>query len=298
MIGAALSVLAALAVGARAAYPRYFERRALLRRPLGADGIVQGAEPIAHSRQGAPGALLLHGAGDTPQVLAELARYLHQRGFSVRVPLLASHGRRLQELGKASAAGWYDDARNALFEMRATHDWVAVVGLSMGGALALRLAAEEGAIPVLVLLAPYIAMAPLARRAANTSRAWGWLLPYFSSFGARSIHDAAAATRGLGHGILTPATLRALRDVVGAANDALPNVKCPTLVVQSREDNRISVASATQAFARLGAPEKELVWTAGAGHVITVDYGREHVFELTARWLDAHRGAPKQAAPR
>jgi carboxylesterase len=298
MVGAAVSVLAALAVVARAIYPRYFEHRALRRRPLGDDGIVRGAGPIAHARPGAPGALLLHGAGDTPQVLAELAGYLHQRGFSVRVPLLASHGRRLEELASASAAGWYNDARDALREMRATHDWVAVVGLSMGGALAIRLAAEEPEIPALVLLAPYIAMAPLARRAAGTSRAWGWLLPYFSSFGARSIHDAAAATRGLGHGILTPATLRALRDVVHAANDALPKVSCPTLVVQSREDNRISVASATEAFGRLGAAEKELVWTEGAGHVITVDFGREHVFDLTARWLAGHGGAARLGARR
>jgi carboxylesterase len=212
--------------------------------------------------------------------------------------LLASHGRRLVELTHASADGWYDDAMRSLAEMRATHDWVGVVGLSMGGALAIRMAAENRDIPALVLLAPYVAMPPFARRAANTSRMWGWLLPYFSSFGSRSIRDAAAATRGLGHGVLTPATLRALHDVVRAATRALPHVSAPTLVVQSREDNRISAASATEAFERLGAAEKELVWITGAGHVITVDYGRERVFELAAGWLETHRGARGKRAPR
>jgi carboxylesterase len=291
VIGAALSVLAALAVGARAVYPRYFERRALRRRPVGPDGVVVGARAIRLERRGSPGALLLHGGGDTPQVLADLAGYLHSRGFSVRVPLLSKHGRKLAELASASAVSWYADAENALSEMRAEHDWVGVVGLSIGGALAIQMAAAKPDIPCLVLLAPYVAMPDFARRAAMTSRAWGWLVPYFSSFGARSIRDVAAASRGLGHGVLTPAILRAFHEVVQSAARALPDVKASTLVVQSREDNRISVASAQAAFERLGAAEKQFVWVEGAAHVITVDYGRERVFELTADWLESHRSA-------
>jgi carboxylesterase len=287
VIGAVLSVFAALALGARAAYPRYFERRAVRRRPLGPDGIVVGASPLILRREGAPGVLLLHGAGDTPQVLAELATHLYERGYSVRVPLLAGHGRQLAELTTADARKWHNDASNALAEMRASHDWVGLIGLSLGGALAIQLAAEKRDIPALVLLAPYVAMPPLARRAAVTSRGWGWLLPYFSSFGSRSVRDAAAAARGLGHGVLTPAALRAIYHVVGDATRALPHVTAPTLVIQSREDNRISAASATEAFARLGASEKQFVWVEGAAHVITVDYGREHVFALATEWLDS-----------
>lgn len=291
VIGPALSLLAALALGARAAYPRYVERRARRRRPLGPDGIIVGAQEIALYRADAPGVLLLHGGGDTPQVMAALATHLHADGFSVRVPLLSSHGRELAELATASAANWHADTERAFNEMRATHSWVGIVGLSMGGALAIRLVSQRQDIPALVLLAPYVTMPPGIQKLAATSRFWGWLLPYFSSRGDRSIHDPAAAARGLGHGVLTPASLNALYQVVAAATRALPDVTAPTLVVQSRADNRISIASAEAAFDRLGSTEKRLVWIEGAGHVITVDYGHDRVFGMTTEWLKTHLGA-------
>lgn len=288
MIGAVIAVLGALAVGARIGYPRYFERRALKRRPLGPDGIVEGAREITLDRPGAPAALLIHGGGDTPQVLSELAEYLYLHGFSVRVPLLASHGRKLAELSRASASAWIADVEREYDALRGRHSAVAIVGLSMGGALAIQLAALRPRLPALVLLAPYVAMPAAIRRAAAFARYWGWAVPYFSSMGAASIHDVAAAARGRGHGVLTPASLRGLYDVVEAATRMLPLVKAPTLVIQSRQDNRISVAAAESAFARLGAAEKSLVWTEGAGHVITVDFGHERVFEMTREWLSRH----------
>lgn len=292
----ALAVLAALAAG-RAAYPRLIELRQRARRKTGPDGFIAGAAPVTRLRDNAPGVLLLHGGGDTPQVLSALADYLHNDGFSVRVPLLQAHGREVRALETVAAADWHEQVRHELDAMRRNHSWVGVVGLSMGGALALKAASERSDIAALVLLAPYIAMPHLVRRLADTSPWWGWLLPYFSSFGSRSIRDQVAAERALGHGILTPAMLRALRDVVDAGWESLPRVTAPTLVVQSREDNRIAAESAEAGFVRLGAREKKFVWINGAGHVITVDFGFQRVFQLTRDWLEAHRtSATRQTA--
>jgi carboxylesterase len=286
-------VLAALAaVAARASYPKFLERRQAQRRPLGPNGIVVGAEPIELHREGAPGVLLLHGGGDTPQVLSGLAHHLHASGFSVRVPLLAGHGRGLDAFARASAEGWYNDAATSLAEMRRRHEWVGVVGLSMGGALAIRLAAEQPAIPAMVLLAPYVAMPEGIRRLAEKATYWGWLFPYFPSRGGRSIRDPDAAARALGYGLFTPAALQAMLLTVRAAAASAPRVKTPTLVVQSREDNRIPPETAERGFAQLGATEKQFVWTNGAGHVITVDFGHERVFELTRQWLRRHYRGP------
>lgn len=282
----ALAILAAAAVG-RALYPRLLERRQSRRRRLGADGLIVGAGPIDLPAPNATGALLLHGAGDTPQVLEGLANHLHRRGFAVRVPLLPGHGRELAALATASAESWYSSVSHDLDQLRQSHKHMVLVGLSMGGALATRLASEHP-IDAMVLLAPYIDMSGLVRLLASTTHAWGWLLPYFSAMGRRSIQDPSAAARALGHGLLTPAALRALQDTMVAGARALPRVTAPTLVVQSRQDNRISVESAERGFAKLGATEKKLVWTNGAGHVISVDYGFQNVYELTADWLQSH----------
>jgi carboxylesterase len=289
MFPAVLAVLIVIAIATRVTYPRLVERRALRRRPIGSDGIVVGAQALDLRRAGAPGVLLLHGGGDTPQVLDGLAHHLHQRGFAVRVPLLAGHGRALAALSTVRAAQWHADARREYAVMRKDHEWVAIVGLSMGGALAISLAAEDATVPALVLLAPYASMPPLIRGAAVTSAWWGPAYPYFASRGTASIHDPVASARGLGHGVFTPAALRALHDVSVDASRALADVRAPTLMIQSTEDNRISRARGTRTFTLLGSAEKELVWVEGAGHVITVDFGHERVFELTTRWLDQHR---------
>jgi esterase/lipase len=77
-------------------------------------------------------------------------------------------------------------------------------------------------------------------------------------------------------------------------------VQAPTLIIQSREDPRIAPDVAEFALKSLGACEKQLVWTEGAGHIITVDFGRERVFSETETWLLKHdrRGAAAAATER
>jgi carboxylesterase len=263
----------------------------LTRRRLGPDGVVIGGEGFSLERNDAPAVLLLHGAGDTPQTLRYLAEYLHRRGFHVEAPLLPGHGRSVRDFMRVRADDLANAARAAYADLRERRSWVGVIGLSMGGALAVQVAAEYADLPALGLAAPYLEMPPRIARAARVSRLWGPFVPLVESTEGLSIFDAEERTKNLAYGVFTAGALRALYDTVRRAASASPRVVAPTLVVQSREDNRISVAAAERAFARIGATEKRLEWISGASHVITVDFGREHVFELLASWLEQHGAA-------
>ena len=46
--------------------------------------------------------------------------------------------------------------------------------------------------------------------------------------------------------------------------------------------------AAERAFALFTASERQLVWTEGNGHIITVDYGRDAIFAAVASWLSTH----------
>ena len=288
------TVLLAIVGGAfwRRRHVTRIEQALSARLPISSSGVIAGAEGFELPHDGAPAVLLLHGGGDTPQTLRQLATHLHDAGYAVDVPLLPGHGRTIREFASVTSDDWIATAREHYHRLRQRHDWVAIVGLSMGGALAVQLAADDPTLPALGLLAPYLAMPASTSRVAWAAPLWGLFVPYVRSASARSVHDATAAASSLAYGVFTARALYALRTTVLRATAALPRVQAPTLVVQSREDNRISVPDAERAFQRLGAREKRLVWIEGAGHVITVDYGRDRVFALIHEWLDAHRHAP------
>lgn len=261
----------------------------------GADAapILRGAQTIDLQEEGSPGVLLLHGFGDTPQTLALLARRLHKSGYSLYAPLLPGHGRDMAAFEKSRASDWIDAARNAFVEMRTRHDSVSIVGLSMGGALSVLIAAELDDIPALVLIAPYVGMPRLLRAAAATHLLWGRFAGEINGRSPRSIRDPIEREKNLAYGAITGRALHELSRVVRLARKALPRVKAPTLIIQSREDPRIAPDIAEFALESLGTREKKLVWTEGAGHIITVDFGRERVFSEVETWLLTHakRGA-------
>jgi carboxylesterase len=285
---AAAAVLAAALW--RRSHIRSVERDCLSRRPLGPDGIIVGAQGFELDASGGRAVLLVHGGGDTPQTVRYLADLLHAHGYAVRAPLLPGHGRTIRQFADVTADAWLDAVRAEYRAMRARHAWVGVVGVSMGGALAVQLAAELGAeLPALGLVAPYLTVPASVRRAARLAPIWGPMVPYVRSTSGRSIHDPVEAAKNLAYGIFTPTALRALVITADRAAALLPRVAAPTLVVQSREDNRIPSQACEESFRALGAREKRLVWVEGAGHIITVDFGRETVCAALADWFDARR---------
>ena len=267
---------------------------------LGPNGIVAGAVPIDLPADGRQGVLLVHGFGDTPQTLQYLATYLHAQGWGVRAPLLPGHGRTLDEFAESRADEWVDCAREELALLRARYETVAIVGLSMGGSIATILAAEARDIRALVLLAPYLSMPTRLRRAAGMHIVLGALFPYLRGGGERSIRDPEEAARNLAYGFASPRLVFELGRIVDLARAAAPNVVAPTLVVQSRQDNRIPPDAAERAFERFTARDRRLLWTEGNGHIITVDYGRQAVFAAAADWLETHATSARQlsSAPR
>jgi len=254
----------------------------------GPDGIVAGASPIDLPADGRHGLLLLHGFGDTPQTLGYLADHMHALGWGVRAPLLPGHGRTLEAFATSRADQWVDYAREELAKLRGQYESVAIVGLSMGGALATILAGDTRDIRALVLLAPYLSMPTRLRRAAAVHRALGVLFPFLRGGGDRSIRDPNEAVRNLAYGFATPRLVFELRRVVDRARAAAPAVSAPTLVVQSRQDNRIPPDAAERAFSLFRVDDRRLLWTEGNGHIITVDYGRQAVFAAVADWLETH----------
>ena len=280
---------AALAAIARGRHARSIERGYSERYGHNAQGIAAGAEPFTLEGMSGRALLLLHGSGDSPQSLAYLAARLHSAGYTVHVPLLPGHGRSPRAFSRATAADYHEAARAAFARLKEEHEWVGLIGQSMGGALATRLAAEVAGARVLVLLAPYLIAPAEVRRVARLS----WLLrivaPYVQGGGEASIHDPAAAAASRGYGSFSGGALKALVATADAGFKSLARLSIPTIVINSDQDNRIPRATAEAALSAM--PEStEQHWVTGCGHVISVDYCKARVADLVlafvARYAD------------
>lgn len=282
--GLVLLLLAAASAVWRAATERRLERSYLDGNSRDARGVVVGASSFTLSGTNGRALLLLHGSGDTPQTLRYLAERLNAAGYTVHAPLLPGHGRSPRDFSRVSAAAYLAAARDGLNTLRGRSAWIGVAGLSMGGALAAQLAAESHDVRTLVLFAPYLLPPAVVVWVARTSPVWGLVRPHLPGRGALSVHDSRARDASYAYGIFPPRALRALVATAAAGRAALAHVTVPTLVINSREDNRIPPALATSALASLHAPT-ERRWVSGCGHVITVDYCKDTVADLTLAFL-------------
>lgn len=94
-----------------------------------------------HLPGGAIAVLMIHGFTGSPVSVRPWAQALHESGFTVHVPRLPGHARTWQEMNNTRWQDWYQEVDAALSMLKSKHERVFVAGFSMGGALALRLAA-------------------------------------------------------------------------------------------------------------------------------------------------------------
>ena len=120
--------------------------------------VIPGAESYFHAGTSGTGVLLCHGFTGSPGSLRPWAEYLADAGLTVSVPRLPGHGTTWQEMSRTRWEDWYAEADRAYKELQGQSTDIFVMGLSMGGCLALRMAEERGAgVRGLVLVNPSLA---------------------------------------------------------------------------------------------------------------------------------------------
>ncbi len=104
-------------------------------------GCVPGAEPLI-VQGNRHGVLLLHGFTGSPWEIKPLASWCVDQGYTVAMPVLAGHSTTVADLVGTSWHDWLDSARAALDWLERRCDVVDICGFSMGGLLAMLLAAQ------------------------------------------------------------------------------------------------------------------------------------------------------------
>jgi carboxylesterase len=251
--------------------------------------LMPGAEAFSHEGS-ATGVLLCHGFTGSPQSLRPWAEYLAEAGLSVSLPRLPGHGTTWQEMGRTRWEDWFAEVNRAFEELRTWSDEIFVMGLSMGGCLALRLAELHGAaVRGLVLVNPSITadtrlfmLAPLLKL----------FVPSLKGI-ASDIKKEQASELGYDRvPVRAAATLPGLWSVT---REHLGDLTQPVLAYRSTTDHVVGPASLSLLRAALPASQLEVRELADSYHVATLDNDAEVIFTGSLEFVRAHSGVSRKS---
>jgi carboxylesterase len=250
--------------------------------------VLPGAEAYRHAG-GRTGVLLCHGFTGSPQSLRPWAEFLAEAGLTVSLPRLPGHGTTWQEMARTRWEDWYAEVDRAFDEMRAATDEIFVMGLSMGGCLALRLAElRSQAVSGLVLVNPSVTaetklflLAPVLKLVVPSLKGVVSDIkkPGVTELGYDRVPVKAAAT---------------LPGLWQVTTRHLDQVSQPVLVYRSSTDHIVGPANMEILRRALPADQLEVRECPDSYHVATLDNDADAIFAGSLEFVRSHSHAGKE----
>jgi len=236
-----------------------------------------GCEAWSSPGGGPHGALVLHGFTGSPVSMRPVGGALAAAGFAVELPRLPGHGTDVADLIPTTFDDWLAEAERALGALRARvpDGRIVVVGLSMGGALTVALAERHDDLAGIVAINTPVAVSDEMRGVVQQLLDGG--MEVMDSIG----NDIAAP--GVDEGSYDQTPLRPLLSLIEAGDELrahLGDVRCPVLVITSRQDHVVSPTDSDVLAESVRGPV-ERVWLERSYHVATLDVDADLVCEAT-----------------
>lgn len=240
-----------------------------------------------YSAQGGPGpdgrrvgVLLSHGFTGSPASMRPWGEALAARGYAVEVPRLPGHGTTWQDMVSTRWEDWLGEVERAYADLAARVDAVVVGGLSMGGALALALAARRPDVAGLVLVNPAVASTNKQLLAVPVLKHVVRSMP--------AIGDDIKKP-GVSEGAYPRTPLRPLASMTAAWKDVradLAKITCPLLLFRSLEDHVVDPSSARIILGSVSSRDVQERVLADSYHVATLDNDAPVIFEESAAFVE------------
>ncbi|KGE73767.1 hypothetical protein DC28_00645 [Spirochaeta lutea] len=234
-------------------------------------------------REDRPAILLIHGFTGGPHDMHYLAQGIADQGFTVSVPRLPGHGTNGDDFIQSSAKQWLRHSIDSYLDLRRTNETVLVGGLSMGGVLALLLAAQfpvEG----LMLFAPALVVSnPLI----GLSKLIGSMIPRTRHV-PRVDEEAEPELQEIQRQYGSFTWIRQggeLYRLQRMCRKSLGHITADTMMVLSQQDITVPLRSGEIIKRRINAKQLDYKIYTQSGHVITNGIEKEKALADTLEWL-------------
>lgn len=246
------------------------------------------ADPAAFDLPGAgrAAALCLHGFTGTPYEVRSLGEALAERGIRARGPALPGHNETPERLARTTHGEWRAAVREHVRELRAEHERVFVVGMSMGGLLTLDVAAEERLDAVITIGVPL----RLARPVEWLVPLLKHLKPMISKSEGSDIRDAAARERHPSYAVMPLRAVHELLRLQRLVRANLQRVTAPIYIAHGAHDKTANPRDARVIHAAVRSEVRELAIFESSGHVVPVDFDGPLLARASADFLVQYAG--------
>jgi carboxylesterase len=242
--------------------------------------VIQGAEPFLIKR-GSIGVLALHGYTGTPNEMRPLAESLASDNYTVLAPRLFGHATDPADMLRARWWDWIASAEDGLNLLRGCTERQVVMGLSMGGVLALLLAARHPidavfsfATPCDLPRDPRVKLLPLLY----------WMMPKQPK-GKSDWHDPEIHKTHIDYPYFPTRSVIELQKLISAMRLELGAVTAPAFFGQSHGDLTVPAESMDLLSSLVSSKVVEKLWVDDSGHVIIKDLEKEKVFTAAKKFL-------------
>lgn len=220
------------------------------------------------------GVLLLHGFTSHLNTVNGLVPHLKKAKIPYEMPVLRGHGTRFQDLRGVTSRDWYVDAERALISLWNYCDRIVVVGLSMGGLVAMELAIKHpDKIAGLATVAGALKFAdPLSRFTGVLAK----FVKYWPS--PNSFNDLSLKVNCKNYPKFPTDAFASLYDYSHEIADRLAEIHVPIRILQSKKDQIVAPESANIIYEKVSSQHREIIWYDESGHEMMQDMEADQVF--------------------
>ncbi len=214
--------------------------------------------------------LMIHGFLSSPMNLDYLAKRLNEDDYTVLSVRLPGHDKRPEDLSRIYWQDWLEYVELAYDELGTS----LVVGESIGGNLALILAAEREVPGVVLLGTPYRLRDRRMRYIPILRDKW-----WETTFDVKDENAVAYV-----YDIFPVESILQAKALVERSREVLPQVKSPVLIIHSLADETIPFENAFKIARELGSDSIEIFKVRRSGHLLAIDFDRDLIYEKIAEF--------------
>jgi len=235
-----------------------------------------------------PACLLIHGFTGAPKEMRWMGEYLNQQGYTCLGVRLAGHATNPEDMIRSRYTDWIASAEDGYQLLRGLRDNIFLIGLSMGGDLALLISTRlaqpvEG---VVAMSTPYkLPDDPRLRHIEWISKTVSYMPKSDEEPGA-GWFDKEAWKEHISYPQNPVRSIGELNKLLGEMRAALPQINVPVLLMHSRDDRYVLPENMELIHADLlNAADKTKLYITGSGHVLPRDAARQQVFQSAVEFI-------------